>query len=298
MDAPKPTLEVLQGLPASGKTTHARKLVEQGNWIRVNKDDLRKMMDNSVHTDSNEKRVLRIRNQIIIDALASQKNVVVDDTNFAPYHLRDLSALAQQMEAKFHVTFIDTPLEDCLMRNDERGDDAVPTEVILDMYKKYLEPKTNTEDKTKELKEVNDELDEAIIVDIDGTLANIGGDNPRNIYDASRAMEDILSDPVSNVAAMAYKHGYKVIILTGRHSGHLEVTKRWLEENGVNYDYIWTRAEGDKRNDTIVKEELYREHIEGKFNIKYVIDDRPSVCRMWRELGLFTFQVGDPHVEF
>ena len=146
--------------------------------------------------------------------------------------------------------------------------------------------------------EYNDDLDECIVVDVDGTLAHIDSSNPRNVYDASRAGEDILDDAVSSIVNMAYGHGYKVIVLTGRHSGHLDVTKEWLEEKGVNYDEIYSRTEGDKRADTIIKEELYREHIEDKYNVKYIIDDRPSVCRMWRSLGLPVLQVGDPHFEF
>ena len=286
----KPTLEVLQGLPGSGKTTHAKKLVQQGNWVRVNKDDLRAMMDESVHSKANEKRVIRTRNTIVIDALANGKNVVVDDTNLASTHVKDLSALAENFDANFHITFFDTPVEECIRRNAKR-EKPVPESVIWDMYNKYLK-------KPDKKVEVNEDLDECIIVDIDGTLAHISGDNPRNIYDASRAMEDSLDDAVSNVVAMAYQNGYKVVIFTGRHSGHLEVTKDWLKANGVNYDEIYSRQEGDKRPDTEIKEELYRKHIEGKYNVKYVIDDRPSVCRMWREIGLFTFQVGDPHAEF
>lgn len=286
----KPTLEVLQGLPGSGKTTHAKKLVQQGNWVRVNKDDLRAMMDESVHSKANEKRVIRTRNTIVIDALANGKNVVVDDTNLASTHVKDLSALAENFDANFHITFFDTPVEECIRRNAKR-EKPVPESVIWDMYNKYLK-------KPEKKVEVNEDLDECIIVDIDGTLAHISGDNPRNIYDASRAMEDSLDDAVSNVVAMAYQNGYKVVIFTGRHSGHLEVTKDWLKANGVNYDEIYSRQEGDKRPDTEIKEELYRKHIEGKYNVKYVIDDRPSVCRMWREIGLFTFQVGDPHAEF
>ena len=36
---------MLQGLPASGKTKYARELQADG-WKRVNKDDLRDMIDN------------------------------------------------------------------------------------------------------------------------------------------------------------------------------------------------------------------------------------------------------------
>lgn len=39
-----PKLLVLKGLPASGKSTYAKELVNKG-WKRVNKDDLRAMID-------------------------------------------------------------------------------------------------------------------------------------------------------------------------------------------------------------------------------------------------------------
>ena len=145
---------------------------------------------------------------------------------------------------------------------------------------------------------VDTELEEIIICDLDGTLAHITGDNPRTPYDASRAMEDTLDDAVSNIVSMAYGHGYKVVIVTGRSDKDLEVTKEWLAFHGVDYDEIYFRGQGDNRPDTIVKEEIYEVNILGRYQVKYVIDDRPSVCRMWRSKGLKVLQVGDPHVEF
>ena len=289
-------LLMLKGLPASGKTTKAKELVDtgHGSWVRVNKDDLRKLMDNGVHSKENEQRIIRTRNSIIFDALANGRNVVVDDTNFAPVHAETLKAIADQFEAEFKVTFMNTPLEVCLERNAAR-ENPVPAEVIQHMYDKYIKPPTPP---LPEGEPYNDNLEEAIIVDVDGTLAHIDPNNPRNVYDASRAMEDILDDAVASIVSMAYDNGYKVIILTGRHSGHLPVTKQWLEANGINYDEIYSRREGDKTEDTVIKEALYEEHIKGKYNVKFVIDDRPSVCRMWRSIGLKTLQVGDPHVEF
>jgi predicted kinase len=279
----------MQGLPASGKTTFARKLVEEG-FVRVNKDDLRAMMDNSVHTDEHEKRVIRIRDQVVIDALANGKSVVVDDTNLAEKHIKSLQGRAQSLDADFHVIFMDTPLHLCLERNKNR-DKQVPEWVIEMMYKKYILPMK--QEKTEE--EVV-EKEECIIVDVDGTLSHIA--DGRDPYDASRAMNDSLDDAVSVVTGMAYKHGYKVIVLTGRHSGHRKITEEWLEKHGVEYDELYTRLESDNRKDTIIKEELYNTHVKNRFNVKFVIDDRPSVCRMWRGLGLKVLQVGDPHVEF
>lgn len=285
----RPKLLCLKGLPASGKSTYAKELESKG-WVRVNKDDIRKEFFPD-YTFKDEKKVVYMEDAEIIAELREGNNVVVDDTNFTPKRQQRLEKIAKEEDADFEVLFIDTPLEECIKRNRKRANN-VPVEAILNMYRKYIAPY-----KEKHVK-YNDALDEAILVDIDGTLAHIDDNNPRNPYDASRAMEDVLDDAVSVVASMCYKHGYRVIILTDRHSGHLQVIKDWLAKNGVNYDEIYCRDEGDKRPDYIVKQELFDKHIRGKYNIKFVIDDRPSVCRMWRSLGLKVLQVGDPHVEF
>jgi len=293
MRVKNPKILMLKGLPASGKSTHARELVDQG-YVRVNKDDLRAMLHNSKYSKGNENEVLKLRDEVIRLAVRDGKNVVVDDTNFEQKHYNRLTELAQELDANFEVLFIDTPLEECIKRNEQRAN-KVPISVITKMHNRHIAALRNGSPV-----KYNEDFEECIIVDIDGTLAHLSTDNPRDIYDASRAMEDRLDDAVSSVVAMAYGHGYKVIILTGRgrDEGHLEVTKAWLEANGVSYDEIYSRQVGDERPDTEVKKELYDTHIKNRFNVKYVIDDRPSVCRMWRSLGLFTFQVGDPHHEF
>jgi len=50
---------ILKGLPASGKSTYAKELVAKGNWKRINKDDLRAMLDCSKWSKANEKFVLQ-----------------------------------------------------------------------------------------------------------------------------------------------------------------------------------------------------------------------------------------------
>jgi len=287
---------MLKGLPASGKSTYAKELVDEMDYLRINKDDLRKMLHNGKFGKRNEAEVLFIRNALIENAIAHGRNIVVDDTNFEPKHQELFEKLANTNGASFRVLFIDTPLEECISRNERRAD-KVPLSVITSMHSRHIATLK------QERVEYNENLEECIIVDIDGTLAHLSPDSngsTRDIYDASRAGEDSVDDAVSNVMAMAYGHGYKVIILSGRgkDEGHRETTEAWLDNNGIDYDELHTRQVGDERPDTEVKKELYDKHIKNKYNVKYVIDDRPSVCRMWRELGLFTFQVGNVHHEF
>lgn len=128
----------------------------------------------------------------------------------------------------------------------------------------------------------------AIIVDIDGTLA-LKGD--RDIFDWTKPEVDLLHYPVARIVR-ALENDYHVIIMSGRDSVSRPGTERWLKKHQIKYDYLFMRAEGDNRKDTIIKEELYRDHVEGKFEILFVLDDRDCVVEMWRKkLGLTCLQV-------
>ena len=80
------TLFMLKGLPASGKSTWAKaKMAEHpGSCKRVNKDDLRAMLDLGKWSQDNEKFVLSVSRSIVDGALGHGKHVIVDDTNLAP----------------------------------------------------------------------------------------------------------------------------------------------------------------------------------------------------------------------
>ena len=51
------------------------------------------------------------------------------------------------------------------------------------------------------------------------------------------------------------------------------------------------RKKGDHRKDSIVKKELYEEHIKNRYEVLCVFDDRNQVVDMWREEGLLCCQV-------
>lgn len=283
-----PKLLCLRGLPGSGKTTYAKELANKG-WVRVNKDDLRAMLNNGKFSKDNESYVIALRDEIIISSLVQGKNVVVDDTNLDPKHLIAFESIAGEFLADLEIRFFDVDVKECIRRNALR-EKPVPEKVIYTMYERYIKP-------PQQVIEYDDNKEECIIVDIDGTLAHIA--DGRNPYDASRAMNDSLDDAVSVITAMFYNHGYKVIILTGRHEEHREVTEQWLEENGVEYDELYTRMEddvdgkGNRLDDMIVKYRLYRTHVKPRFNVKFVLDDRNRVVDMWRSIGLKCLQVAE-----
>lgn len=132
---------------------------------------------------------------------------------------------------------------------------------------------------------------DAFIVDVDGTVA-ITGD--RGIYDWSKVHLDTPNRPIIRAVRGIYLGGIDLIYCSGRMEQCRYATEHWLKENvGINNFKLFMRKDGDYRGDTIIKEEIYRTHIEPEHNIILVIDDRDPVTRMWRSLGLTCLQVAE-----
>ena len=90
-----------------------------------------------------------------------------------------------------------------------------------------------------------------------------------------------------------YQEDTTIIVLTGRDGSCKQLTIDWLTDNGIVYDEIYTRAEGDERKDSIIKRELFDNHIRGRYNVEFVLDDRNQVVEMWRQMGLKCLQVAE-----
>jgi predicted kinase len=275
---------VLRGLPGSGKSTWAHDFIQRNkDWIRINKDDLRSMLHNSVWSKDNEKIILDIRNSLIENSLSNGINVIVDDTNFASKHITDIMELANKHRASFEVKDFDVPLDECLKRNAERSGKArVPDKVIIDMYERYVLP-----EKPK-LKQ-NPELPKCIVVDLDGTLAI---HLERHPFEFMKCYTDGVNTPVLECVKAMLKQDYRLIFVSGREDCSKDETVRWLKDKcNLFYFDIHMRKTGDNRKDSLVKEEIYKEHILPNFYVEFVLDDRKQVVDHMRELGLVVFQV-------
>lgn len=274
----------LSGLPASGKSTFALDLVKNSNGQvkRVNKDNLRLMLDGGVWSKEREKLINKIQDEMIHTFLCEGYSVVCDNTNFVPSHLDRTKEIIKHVEeiksVKIEVVekFFDTPILECIERDAKRGDASVGAEVIYRMWNRYLK-KPNPSHKNG---------DKYLIFDIDGTLAHMTGRSP---YDYSRVNEDAVNEPVYKLYRAMRDAGYKIIIFSGRENTCEKETKDWLEANGIIWEHFDMRQASDNRSDTIVKREMF-EKIKDKYNVVFVVDDRNSVCSMWRELGLTVLQ--------
>src|SRR5690349_9542591 len=292
-------LLITRGLPASGKTTFARKL--QPQVVRVNRDDLRRMLHGErLFTQRAEAQVTQAQRAAVEALLRAHADVIVDDTNLRAKTVREWAELAARHGATFEVhDFTDVPLEECLRRDAERPEDVRVGEAgIRRMHDRYLAgrnlplPVPFVEPGGPGVVYRPDpELPEAVLVDIDGTVALMTGRSP---YDWSRVGEDAPNPAVIAAVRAMHAAGNAIVFCSGRDAECREETEAWLELFvGVPYEALFMRPAGDSRKDSIVKREIFDQQIRDRWRVVGVFDDRQQVVRMWRALGLTVFQVAE-----
>ena len=109
-------LYMLRGLPGSGKTTHAKKMVVLG-VKRVNRDELRDMLDNGVFSVENESLVKRIQDYAVLQALWAGYDVVLDNCNHKPEDEAQWRQMADSQSITFVIIDMKTSLEECIRRD-------------------------------------------------------------------------------------------------------------------------------------------------------------------------------------
>ncbi len=282
----------MQGLPASGKSTRAHALMkEYGNYVRINKDLLRTMLHFD-EFDGRKEGITRDASRGLAKMfLAKGQNVIIDDTNLNPKTLQSWKDLAKELDAKIEVMRIDTPWEVCVLRDNEREKDVGST-VIKNMALQYGIVQFGSK---------------VVICDIDGTIADTKHrahfvQRPKGEKDWLGFFANMEYDPVrEDVRKMLidyYNQGFAIVFMSGRPDNYKQQTLEWLEKHILTFAFtVMMRRASDSRDDTIVKKEMLDTYFPDKSKIHCVIDDRPSVIRMWRENGLEVIDVGDG-VEF
>jgi predicted kinase len=278
-------LILTKGLPASGKTTWAKEYIQKHpETANLCKDDLRLQLSG---TNKREKRIIKVRDLLTEYYFEQGYSVIWSDTNLNPVHLQRATELATKYQAQLSVRdFTDVSLAECIRRDLLRSN-SVGQQAIEQMYYDYLcqpEPTPSNDP----------QLPSCYLVDIDGTLAI---NHTRSPFAWERVNEDAV-DPAVATTIEKLGRDTQIILLSGRSSVCYDLTVAWLKQHNINYKELLMRAANDQRPDDVLKSELYYFHIRDRYNVIGVIDDRPKVCRMWRNLGLSVFQVGNPDYEF
>lgn len=298
-------LLVLKGLSGSGKTTRAKELEKEG-WVHVEKDVIRKdqrLFPNGYNFPKDEQKVVQERDRQIRKALSSGKNVVSSDTNLAQKHIRQMQTIARQYDADFELddSFLSVPIA-TLIERDRNRENSVGEAVIRKQFHEFVK-------KMPTFLQYNPNLPWCIVSDVDGTLTN--GPKNRSPYEWHKVGNDEINLGVAKILDgvrilnLSGVDPVKVFLFSGRDDVCRPETEDWLERNDIEYDALYMRPHdrvdehGNQVNDAIIKEELLLEHIKGKYNILFWLDDRPRVCRMLRDVyGINVIARGDPYHEF
>lgn len=136
-----PTLYICRGLPASGKSTWAKKQVDWSNGMykRVNRDELRAMLDNGTYSPDSEFGIVRVRDVMIVQLLLLNYSVIVDDTNIAPHTVNQLLTIAKTMGVRAQGVVFACPVKVCIERDSKREKPVGATAILqmasqLDSY--------------------------------------------------------------------------------------------------------------------------------------------------------------------
>lgn len=295
-------LVILRGVPASGKSTYADYMKTQG-YVVVNRDSIRFSLFGAYWGPGvDEDLVTTVENHSIRQALKAGRDVVVDATNLNDKFVSVKLGYAAELGAE--VEFVDFPisLKNALLR-DALRERTVGSAVIERFYEGYKIDRASGKMPPRpapfpafERYIPNASLPSAYIVDTDGTVADHTG--VRNPYDTSKYSLDTPRQHVVDVVQSLWEQGHMIVGVSGRSSEFREVTTDWWMRYDIPFDAFFMRAEGDTRNDAIVKYELFQSYVKDRFYVKGAFDDRPRVYRMWKSLGIPVFNVNDEEEEF
>lgn len=293
-------LVITRGIPASGKTTWARAWVaeDEPNRARINRDDLRQSLySRDAPLPYELEEALTVAQHAAVHALLQAgKSVVVDDMHLRAKYVKPWIDMAAETGADIRVqSFADVGLATCLRRDEEReaaGGRRVGEKFIREAHMRLKGSGEIDLSRKPERGSYrywpNASLPAAWMFDIDGTLALMAGRGP---FEWHRVGED-LPNPAVVEALQTFAIHYGIILLSGRDEVCRVQTEDWLAKHVGNVGWkLFMRPEGDNRKDSIVKLELFTQHVEPFWRVKGVYDDRDQVVALWRSIGLTCFQV-------
>lgn len=305
----KPKMIITVGMSGSGKTTWAEQFRQDQikksgkyEWMIICRDNVR--FDHLGYGDWSKYKQTKAKEAAVTDiceqlwdfAKCKNMNVIIADTNLNETYRNNWIKRGEDAGYEVEVKPFPITLEESWKRNCHRGGFAVDRETLYKQWKnwnKFRGRKVYIADESKP---------KAILVDVDGTIAQmynrspfewskVGQDKPRQF------IIDLIKAYIDNCF-----YEDEVIFLSGRDGICRHETLTWIAYHfayAPHNIHLLMRQQGDMRKDTIVKEEIFWNNIADHYNVVAAFDDRPCVCRMWRDIGIpNVIAVADPHLEF
>lgn len=294
-----------KGLQNSGRSTWSKQFVKENqDYKRICRDDFRHMLFSYEFSKNNEELVKELVYKSIEACIIDGYNIVLDEMNLSEKILNKNKRMIEEIvsnnfpdeKVEFEIKEFPITLSEAIERH-KNTNKPFNDSVIKNTYKRYeVECKQMIERSKPKIKYV-DEIPDCVIFDIDGTLSN---SVDRKIFDDENIHKDKIISAIKFLNAMCaeWQCGvvqFSIILMSGRQDSCKDKTEEWLKNNNIKYDHLYMRTSSDYRKDTIVKKELYEKYIKDKYNVLFVVDDRPCVCQMWIDQGIFVFNVSqDP----
>lgn len=326
IEVPGPGLVVLAGPAGCGKSTFANR--HFGPADIVSSDQARELVSGDADDQAATGDAFGLLRYLVDKRAKRRRFTVVDATNTTRRERARLLGVARRHDLPAVLIAFDLPLDVCRRRAAERTERQVPADIVERQHAAFVRGLGGLADErftaTHVLREP-DEIDQvvrvdagpqpqrrdgppglppAVVVDLDGTLTSaawrehhLAGpgrkDWPAFFAGMSR---DAPVQPLVDLVNWTANHA-AVVLLTGRPDDHEPAIRRWLADHEIAYDLLLMRRGGDRRPDTVVKRERYREQIAPRYDVRLAVDDRPKVIEMWREEGIYVLTAVDPRLE-
>lgn len=296
------TVTLTVGAPASGKSTWAREVADANpNTMIVCRDDIRAALGVTKFGDpTTEQRITKIQRAQMEGAFLAGMDVIVADTNLNKDFRKSLIKFCHEHGQDVYIYPFHAPLDMLIMRDAQR-DRTVGPDVIKKMFHQmqnytgrgeFLPAPVFTK---YEHGVAGNWKKPAIVVDIDGTVANHEGN--RSPFDESKVINDKpIWDVIDIITVLSAE--FDVVFVSGRTDGCEADTRTWIEDVfqfGEGEYNLFMRKSGDVRPDYVIKAEIYDEKVIPNWNIKMVFDDRDQVVRHVRKRGITVAQVAQGH---
>lgn len=281
------TIIVLCGPPGSGKSTLAKDLEAKG-FVRISQDEQGKEHLNLFH-----------------QTVSENKNIVIDRMSFNSEQRQRYLVPAKSAGYTSKIIVLHESRDTCFDRMSKRIDhptikNEINAKKALDLFFSKYERVTNDEADFVIRRWPSSAKRNAIIVDIDGTIADVehrrdllGTGKRKNWAAFFNAMDkDTLNLPIAEIVLKMEPH-YDIVYCSGRPENYRKVTQEWLEKYNLPKGPLLMRHRQDSRQDNIIKEIILDFELLTKYEIFFCLDDRDNVIKMWRSRGITALQVAE-----
>jgi predicted kinase len=325
------------GASASGKSTWANNFISNNDMlintgkiigprtIEINRDNIRcdLLIRKGFIKEKSEFRwslwkwkweneVTSIQKDVIFDSAKIGLNIIISDTNLNKDRLKKMTEMLQELEYNVQYVICNPPFDTLVSRDSERTN-GVGISTIREQFIRMTELLTEewVRENTKYIQEFNSvqpykkhdskkpNKPSAVIFDIDGTVAHMSNRSP---YEWAKVKEDKVDTMMKIMIDGISRSGTYIIFMSGRDGVCYEDTLSWINEQfpylKEDNHVLFMREQDSRAKDSIVKYNLFMEHVNDQYNVEAVFDDRPQVVRMWNEIGLKVWSTGDQLIEF